>query len=107
MSVSPEPTPARRGGYDPAVIPFLKERDIALLGSDIAQEGGDIPGVSLPIHFFTLVALGVNLLDNLALEDLAAAVVVVGLHRPGRHAGAGQHLQRSLDHVGQIVSIEA
>ena len=60
-----------RGGYDPSVIPFLKERDIALLGSDVAQEGGQIPGVTLPIHFFTLVSLGVNLLDNLALEELA------------------------------------
>jgi hypothetical protein len=62
---------APRGGYDPSLMPFLRERDIALLGSDIAQEGGQIPGVSLPIHFFTLVALGMNLLDNLALDDLA------------------------------------
>ena len=64
-------TPRVRGGYDPALMPFLKERDIALLGADIAQEGGRIPGVSLPMHFFTLVALGVNLLDNLALDELA------------------------------------
>jgi hypothetical protein len=28
--------------------------------------------VPLPIHFFTLVGLGMNLLDNLALDDLAA-----------------------------------
>ncbi len=59
------------GGYHPSLIPFLKERDIALLGADVPQEGGQIPGVSLPIHFFTLVALGLNLLDNLALDDLA------------------------------------
>jgi len=59
------------GGYHPSLIPFLKERDIALLGADVPQEGGQIPGVTLPIHYFTLVALGVNLLDNLALHDLA------------------------------------
>jgi kynurenine formamidase len=59
-------------GYDPSLIPFFKERDIALLGSDSAQEGGAIPGVFIPIHTFTLVALGMNLLDNLALDDLAA-----------------------------------
>jgi kynurenine formamidase len=59
------------GGYHPSLIPFLKERDIALLGADVPQEGGQIPGVSLPMHFFTLVALGVNLLDNLALDELA------------------------------------
>jgi hypothetical protein len=58
-------------GYDPSLIPFFKERDIALLGADIPQEGGTIPGVGIPIHTFTLVALGVNLLDNLALDELA------------------------------------
>lgn len=60
-----------KGGYHPSLIPFLKERDIALLGADVPQEGGQIQGVTLPIHYFTLVALGVNLLDNLALDDLA------------------------------------
>ena len=59
-------------GYDPSLIPFFKERDIALLGSDSAQEGGTIPGLFIPIHTFTIVALGLNLLDNLALDDLAA-----------------------------------
>jgi kynurenine formamidase len=59
-------------GYDPSLIPFFKERDIALLGNDAAQEGGIIPGVAIPIHTFTIVALGLNLLDNLALDELAA-----------------------------------
>ena len=60
------------GGYEPAVIPLLKQRDVALIGADIPQEGGTIPGVFLPIHTFALVSLGVNLLDNLSLDDLAA-----------------------------------
>ena len=60
------------GGYEPSLIPLLKERDVALIGADIPQEGGTIPGVFLPIHTFALVALGVNLLDNLALDELAA-----------------------------------
>jgi len=59
-------------GYEPSLIPFFKERDIALLGSDVAQEGGTIPGVAIPIHTFTIVALGLNLLDNLALDEVAA-----------------------------------
>ena len=59
-------------GYDPSLIPFLKERDIALLGNDSAQEGGTIDGVAIPIHAFTIVALGLNLLDNLALDEVAA-----------------------------------
>ena len=60
-------------GYEPSVIPLLKQRDVALLGNDSAQEGGTIPGISIPIHTFTIVALGLNLLDNLALDELAAA----------------------------------
>jgi kynurenine formamidase len=67
-----KPTGFGAAGYDPSLIPFLKERDVALLGADVPQEGGTIPGVALPIHYFTLVALGMNLLDNLALEDVAA-----------------------------------
>jgi hypothetical protein len=62
-------------GYDPSIIPFLKARDIALVGSDVIQEGGNIPDVGTPIHAFALVALGVNLLDNLdlnAVGDTAA-----------------------------------
>jgi kynurenine formamidase len=59
-------------GYDPSVIPFLKERDVALLGNDMAQEGGMIPGLRIPMHSFVLVALGINLLDNLNLDDVAA-----------------------------------
>ena len=61
------------GGYHPSLIPFFKERDIALLGSDVAQEGGEVEGVAVPIHFFALVSLGVHLFDNLGLEELAEA----------------------------------
>ena len=35
------------------------------------QEGGAIEGVAIPVHFFSLVALGVHLFDNLGLEELA------------------------------------
>ena len=59
------------GGYHPSLIPFFKERDIALLGADVPQEGGAVEGVMVPVHFFALVALGVHLFDNLGLEDLA------------------------------------
>jgi len=59
------------GGYHPSLMPFFKERDIALLGADVPQEGGVVEGVPVPVHFFTLVALGVHLFDNLGLEELA------------------------------------
>ena len=66
-----EPSEFGSAGYEPSLIPFFKERDIALLGSDIPQEGGNIPGLFIPIHTFTIVALGMNLLDNLELHALA------------------------------------
>ena len=66
------------GGYHPSLIPFFKERDIALLGSDVPQEGGQVPGVPVPIHVFTLVSLGVHLLDNLGLEELAQTANELG-----------------------------
>ena len=59
------------GGYHPSLMPFFKERDIALLGADVPQEGGVVEGVPVPVHFFALVSLGVHLFDNLGLEDLA------------------------------------
>ena len=64
-------TRSGNAGYHPSLAPFFKERDIALLGSDVAQEGGTVAGVSIPIHRFALVALGVHLLDNLDLQGLA------------------------------------
>ncbi len=61
----------QQGGYHPSLMPFFKERDIALLGSDVPQEGGQVPGVPVPIHVFALVSLGVHLFDNLGLEEIA------------------------------------
>ena len=66
------------GGYHPSLIPFLKERDVALLGSDVPQEGGQVEGVQAPIHVFTLVSLGVHLFDNLGLEELAQTANELG-----------------------------
>ena len=68
----------RSSGRDASFLPFLKDRDVALLGADTAHEAGSIPGVTLPsggsypsIHRFAIVARGMNLLDNLDLEAVA------------------------------------
>ncbi|HLG58462.1 MAG TPA: cyclase family protein [Vicinamibacterales bacterium] len=62
----------RSAGLDPSVIPWLKQRDIALLGSDHPQyvSPGSPRGA---VHDFALVYLGVHLFDNCDLEALAAA----------------------------------
>ncbi len=58
-------------GYDITVAPWLKERDVALVGSDGIQDVGRIQGTALPFHKLVLVALGANIFDNMALEALA------------------------------------
>lgn len=60
-------------GMDASFLPFLKDRDVALFGSDTAHEVPEnVPGLDMTvIHKFTVVARGMNLLDNLDLEAAA------------------------------------
>lgn len=62
----------RSAGLDPSVIPWLKQRDIAILGSDHPQyvSPSNLRGA---VHDFALLYLGVHLLDNCDLEALADA----------------------------------
>ncbi|MEE2791960.1 MAG: cyclase family protein [Acidobacteriota bacterium] len=60
-----------RSGYDITVAPWLKQRDVALVGSDGTQDVGQIPGTVLPFHKLVLVALGANIFDNMDLEALS------------------------------------
>ena len=62
----------RSAGLDPSVIPWLKQRDIALLGSDHPQyvSPSNLRGA---VHDFALLYLGVHLFDNLDLEALGDA----------------------------------
>ena len=59
----------RSAGLHPSVIPWLRERDIAVLGSDgaLAVAPSDLPGAA---HDFALVVLGLHLFDNCNLEAL-------------------------------------
>ena len=60
---------------------WLKERNIALLGSDVVQDvrPSRVEGVSQPIHQLLLVAMGTPLFDNCELE--AAAERAAALRR--------------------------
>ena len=62
----------RSAGLDPSVIPWLKQRDVALLGSDHPQyvSPASLTGA---VHDFALVYLGVHLFDNCDLEALSEA----------------------------------
>jgi kynurenine formamidase len=62
-------------GLHASVAPWIKERGIALVGSDAASDvtPSQVEGVTLPIHTLFITALGINLLDNQDLEAVADA----------------------------------
>ena len=65
----------QRPGPSAMVLPWLKARDVALLGSDVppSTAPSDVAGEGGAVHDFTLVTLGVHLFDNCDLEALAEA----------------------------------
>ncbi len=73
--VGPWDARSHSAGLDVSVIPWLRERDVAILAGESPQDavppGGELTG--LPLHNFALVHLGVHLFDNVALDDVAAA----------------------------------
>ncbi|MGE3509743.1 MAG: cyclase family protein [Vicinamibacterales bacterium] len=62
-------------GLDPSVIPWLKKRDVAILGGEGAQDatppptGSELGGLAL--HDFALIMLGVHLMDDTNLEAVS------------------------------------
>ena len=69
---------AHRGqsGYHAACLPWLRERDVAVVGSDsdndVKPSGYADPDLYVPVHAVGMVAMGLCLVDNLALPDLVA-----------------------------------
>ena len=63
----------KAAGLHPTMAKWLKERDVSVLGSDGVSDRypSGIEGISSPIHQLVLVGLGMPLLDNLELENLA------------------------------------
>ena len=62
-------------GLDASCLSWLRERDVATLGSDGVSDvlPSRVEGVGMPIHTVAIVAMGIHLLDNLDLEGLAVA----------------------------------
>jgi kynurenine formamidase len=62
-------------GLDASCLPWLRDRDVATLGSDGVSDvlPSRVEGVTMPIHTVGIVALGLHLMDNLDLDALAAA----------------------------------
>ena len=74
---TPEGAGQGSAGLHASVAPWLKERDVAMVGGDYANDAlpSGVESSFLPIHQLTIVAMGVRLFDNLDLEALAEEAV--------------------------------
>lgn len=61
-------------GLHASVLPFLKERDVAILIGDAVNDvqPSGVDGINRPIHQLTQVNLGLPIVDNGYLKDVAA-----------------------------------
>ncbi len=71
---------AGAAGLHVSCVPWLRERDVAILASDGASDviPSQVDGYSHPVHLITLHAMGVHIFDNLELEAVAAAAEKFG-----------------------------
>jgi kynurenine formamidase len=62
-------------GLHASCLPWLRQRDVALVGSDLALDvmPSGIEGFELPVHWVCGVAMGLPILDNCDLEKLGEA----------------------------------
>ena len=75
-----DPVTEGLAGLDPECVPWLHEKDPAVLGSDGVSDPlpANTHGWSMPVHMCLLVGMGVHLLDNLHLGRLATACAEEG-----------------------------
>ena len=61
-------------GYHASVAPWLKERGVSFLSSDSAQDVTPslVEGITLPVHTLAITAMGIDIIDNMDLEAVAA-----------------------------------
>lgn len=64
----------RSAGLDASCAAWLRERSVAVLGTDVGADvrPSGIDGFPNPVHVLTLVAMGMPILDQLDLEAVAA-----------------------------------
>ncbi len=60
-------------GLHASCLPWLKKRDVAVVGSDLALDvlPSGVEGFDMPVHWVTIVAMGVPILDNCDFEKLS------------------------------------
>ena len=62
---------ANLAGYDASFAPFLKRRDARSSAATAFRTSATVPGSALPIHQIALVALGIDIFDNVDLQAVA------------------------------------
>jgi len=74
----PWPQAREAAGLHASVMPWLKKRDIALLGSDAVNDvqpsgiiGGSGEAANRPVHLISIAVMGMPLVDNGYFEDAA------------------------------------
>jgi len=62
-------------GIHVSCMPWFKEKDVALLGSDLAMDvmPSRVEGIRMPVHLVTIAAMGVPILDACDLEPISQA----------------------------------
>ena len=71
-----EPPPQEFSGYNAACLPWLHERGVALIGSDVFTDHapiGQYVETMMPMHQVAIPAMGLRLIDNAHLERLGEA----------------------------------
>lgn len=65
--------PAHVAGLHVSCVRWLKERNVAIAGSDACLDvlPSGVPGVAQPVHQLLLIAVGMPIFDNLDVEELA------------------------------------
>ncbi len=68
-----DPVAEGSAGLHASCAKWLRQRDVAMIGSDAASDvlPSGIPGVSHPVHLLVLHAMGVHIFDNCDLEELS------------------------------------
>jgi kynurenine formamidase len=69
----PWETDKASAGLHVSAVRWFKERDVAVLGSDVHAEmmPSPVAGIPFPVHQLVLIAMGVPMLDNCDLETLS------------------------------------
>jgi kynurenine formamidase len=77
---TPPGGPIVEPGWHAAAMPWLRERDAALIACDSASDAqpSGYAALPLPVHVIGLVAMGLWLIDNCDLEGLAAVAERLG-----------------------------